>query len=84
MLWGDGDNNAWWEQEKDAEGTCIFDGIQLDNVSALKSFVNHKQNHLGPIDYKIVDILKITAEEYDHFIGYWDGRAVNYERIRPP
>ena len=45
-LWGDGDHNAWWEQEKDVEDTCIFDGIQLESVSALKSFVNYKQNRI--------------------------------------
>ena len=78
-LWGDGDHNAWWEEETDADGTCIFSGIQLDNVRALKSFVNRKQNILGPIAYKVVDILKTTAEEYDHFIGYWNGDAVNYD-----
>ena len=27
-LWGDGDNNAWWENEKDTKGAYIFDGVQ--------------------------------------------------------
>ena len=82
LLWGDGDNNAWWEQEADAEGVYLYNGIQLENVRALKSFMNHKQNKLGPVDTCRIDILNLTAEDYDHFIGYWDGHAVNYDEAK--
>ena len=81
-MWGDGDHNAWWEEEIDAEGAYIFDGIQLENVSALKSFMNHKQNKLGPVDTCRIDILNLTAEDYDHFIGYWDKIAINYDEAK--
>ena len=82
LLWGDGDNNAWWEQERDTEGVYLYDGIQLENVRALKSFMNHKQNKLGPVDTCRIDILNLTAEDFDHFIGYWDGHAVNYDEAK--
>ena len=50
-LWGEGNNDAWGEQVTDTEsGACIFNGVQLENVRALKSFMNYKQNKLGPID----------------------------------
>ena len=67
-LWGDGDNNAWWENEKDTEGAYIFDGVQLENVRAFKSFMNYTQNKLGPSDTLQIDILQLTAEGYENFV----------------
>ena len=78
-LWGDGDNNAWWENEKDTEGAYIFDGVQLENVRALKSFMNYKQNKAGPIDTCKVDIFEVTAEGYENFVCNWDSNVISYD-----
>ena len=60
-------------------GACIFDGDQLDNVRALKSFMNYKQNKLGPIDTLQVDNLKVTAEDYENFVCNFDGTVISYD-----
>ena len=60
-------------------GACIFDGAQLENVRALKSFMNYKQNKLGPSDILQIDVLQFTAEGYENFVCNWDGHVVSYD-----
>ena len=78
-LWGEGNNDAWWEQEKDTSGVCIFNGEQIENLRAFKSFMNYKQNRLGPKGEGMpqVDILKVTADDYEDFVCDFDGTIIN-------
>jgi hypothetical protein len=75
-LWGDGNNDAWWEQEKDTSVVCIFNDEQIENLKALKSFVNYRQNRLGPKGEGMpqVDTLKVTAGDYEDFVCDFDGQ----------
>ena len=78
-LWGENNNDAWWEQEKDASGVCIFNGEQIENLRAFKSFMNYKQNRLGPKGEGMpqVDILKVTADDYEDLVCDFDGTIIN-------
>ena len=76
-------NDAWWEQEKDiASNTCIFNDEQVDNLRAFGSFMNYKQNLLGPIEDKSkprFNIMEVTADRYEDFVCNFDGTIIKYD-----
>ena len=82
-LWGEGINNAWWEREKDiAPDACIFNDEQVDNLRAFGSFMNYKQNMLGPIEDESkprFNIMEVTADRYEDFVCNFDGTLIKYD-----